>query len=155
MINMLGWRDKAYYDSDAWRGKWKTEGGGVLVNQSPHQLDLMLWYMGEVDEVYGIWKNFNHPYIEVDDTAAAIVKFKSGAIGNIIVSNSQKPGLYGKVHIHGEKHVHRFVEGYEIAHVQLHQSILGLCVFRQKYPSMIFFCLSVPVLALRQIGQDS
>jgi UDP-N-acetyl-2-amino-2-deoxyglucuronate dehydrogenase len=102
MINMLGWRDKAYYDSDAWRGKWKTEGGGVLVNQSPHQLDLMLWYMGEVDEVYGIWKNFNHPYIEVDDTAVAIVKFKSGAIGNILVSNSQKPGLFGKVHIHGE-----------------------------------------------------
>ena len=58
--------------------------------------------MGEVDEVYGIWRNLNHPYIEVDDTAAAIVKFKSGAIGNILVSNSQKPGIYGKVHVHGE-----------------------------------------------------
>jgi predicted dehydrogenase len=101
-VNILGWRDKAYYDADAWRGKWKTEGGGVLVNQSPHQLDLMLWFMGDVDEVYGIWKNLNHPYIEVDDTALAIVKFKSGAVGNIIVSNSQKPGIYGKVHIHGE-----------------------------------------------------
>ena len=101
-VNMLGWRDKAYYASDEWRGKWKTEGGGVLVNQSPHQLDILLWYMGEIDEVYGIWRNLNHPYIEVDDTAAAIVKFKSGAIGNILVSNSQKPGLYGKVHVHGE-----------------------------------------------------
>ena len=101
-VTMLGWRDKAYYDSDAWRGSWKTEGGGVLVNQSPHQLDILLWYMGEVDEVYGIWRNFNHPYIEVDDTAAAIVKFRSGAIGNILVSNSQKPGIYGKVHVHGE-----------------------------------------------------
>ena len=102
VITMLGWRDKAYYDSDKWRGSWKTEGGGVLVNQSPHQLDLLLWYMGEVDEVYGIWRNMNHPYIEVDDTAAAIIKFKSGAIGNILVSNSQKPGLYGKVHVHGD-----------------------------------------------------
>ena len=102
IVTMLGWRDKAYYDSDAWRGSWKTEGGGVLVNQSPHQLDILLWYMGEVDEVYGVWRNLNHPYIEVDDTAAAIVKFKSGAIGNILVSNSQKPGLYGKVHVHGE-----------------------------------------------------
>jgi predicted dehydrogenase len=102
VVTMLGWRDKAYYDSDAWRGSWKTEGGGVLVNQSPHQLDLLLWYMGEIDEVYGIWKNLNHPYIEVDDTAVAIVKFKSGAIGNILVSNSQKPGLYGKVQVHGE-----------------------------------------------------
>jgi UDP-N-acetyl-2-amino-2-deoxyglucuronate dehydrogenase len=101
IITMLGWRDKAYYDSDSWRGKWKTEGGGVLVNQSPHQLDILLWYMGEIDEVYGMWRNLNHPYIEVDDTALAIIKFKNGAIGNILVSNSQKPGLYGKVHVHG------------------------------------------------------
>jgi UDP-N-acetyl-2-amino-2-deoxyglucuronate dehydrogenase len=102
VVTMLGWRDKAYYESDAWRGKWNTEGGGVLVNQSPHQLDILLWFMGEIDEVYGIWKNLNHPYIEVDDTAVAIVKFKNGAIGNILVSNSQKPGLYGRVHVHGE-----------------------------------------------------
>jgi UDP-N-acetyl-2-amino-2-deoxyglucuronate dehydrogenase len=101
-VTMLGWRDKAYYDSDAWRGSWKTEGGGVLVNQAPHQLDLLHWFMGEIDEVYGIWRNLNHPYIEVEDTAVAIVKFKSGAIGNILVSNSQKPGIYGKVHVHGE-----------------------------------------------------
>jgi UDP-N-acetyl-2-amino-2-deoxyglucuronate dehydrogenase len=100
-ITMLGWRDKAYYDSDAWRGSWTTEGGGVLVNQAPHQLDIMLWFMGEIDEVYGIWRNLNHPYIEVEDTATAIIKFKSGAIGNILVSNSQKPGIYGKVHVHG------------------------------------------------------
>jgi UDP-N-acetyl-2-amino-2-deoxyglucuronate dehydrogenase len=101
-VTMLGWRDKAYYDSDAWRGSWKSEGGGVLVNQAPHQLDILLWFMGEVEEVYGIWKNLNHPYIEVEDTAVAIVKFKSGAIGNILVSNSQKPGIYGKVQVHGE-----------------------------------------------------
>lgn len=101
-ITMLGWRDKTYYDSDEWRGTWKDEGGGVLVNQAPHQLDILLWYMGEIEEVYGIWRNLNHPYIEVDDTAAAIIKFKSGAIGNILVSNSQKPGIYGKVHVHGE-----------------------------------------------------
>ncbi|MCU0460536.1 MAG: Gfo/Idh/MocA family oxidoreductase [Bacteroidales bacterium] len=102
-VTLLGWRDKAYYDADAWRGTWQQEGGGVLVNQSPHQLDLLLWFMGEVDEVYGIWKNLNHPYIEVDDTAVAVVRFKSGAIGNILVSNSQKPGIYGKVHVHGDK----------------------------------------------------
>jgi len=101
-VTMLGWRDKAYYDSDEWRGTWKMEGGGVMVNQAPHQFDILLWYMGEIDEVYGLWRNFNHPYIEVDDTAVAIVKFKSGAIGNILVSNSQKPGLYGNVHVHGE-----------------------------------------------------
>jgi len=101
VVTMLGWRDKAYYDSDQWRGSWKEEGGGVLVNQSPHHLDMLIWFMGEIDEVYGIWRNLNHPYIEVDDTAVAIVKFRNGAIGNVLVSNSQKPGLYGKVHIHG------------------------------------------------------
>lgn len=101
-ITMLGWRDKSYYDGDAWRGTWKMEGGGVLVNQAPHQLDILIWMMGDIDEVYGVWKNLNHPYIEVDDTAVVIVKFKNGGIGNIIVSNSQKPGIHGKVHIHGE-----------------------------------------------------
>ncbi|WP_347839043.1 Gfo/Idh/MocA family oxidoreductase [uncultured Draconibacterium sp.] len=101
-VNMLGWRDKTYYDSDPWRGTWRMEGGGVLVNQAPHQLDILLWYMGEIDEVYAIWKNLNHPYIEVEDTALALVKFKSGAMGNIVVSNSQKPGIYGKVQVHGE-----------------------------------------------------
>ncbi len=100
-VNMLGWRDKNYYDADPWRGTWDMEGGGVLVNQAPHQLDILLWFMGEPDEVYGLWRNMNHPYIEVEDTALAIVKFKSGAVGNIIVSNSQKPGIFGKVHVHG------------------------------------------------------
>jgi len=101
-IIMLGWRDEAYYQSDPWRGKWATEGGGVLVNQAPHQLDLLLWFMNsDPVELYGQWKNINHPYVEVEDTAIAIVKFKSGAMANILVSNSQKPGIYGKVHVHG------------------------------------------------------
>ena len=101
-VTMLGWRDMAYYHSDPWRGTWKGEGGGVLVNQAPHQLDLLLWYMGEVREVFGIWDTLNHPGLEVDDTAVAVVRFKSGALGNIVVSNSQNPALYGNVHVHGE-----------------------------------------------------
>ena len=101
MINSW-WRPDSYYQQSAWRATWGGEGGGVLVNQAPHQLDLLLWYMGDVDEVYGVWKNLNHPYIEVEDTAVAVVKFKSGAVGNIVVSNSQNPALYGKVHVFGE-----------------------------------------------------
>jgi len=100
-VQMLGWRDRSYFDSAAWRGTWEFEGGGVLVNQAPHQLDMLLWLMGDVDEVFGYWSNINHPYIEVDDTAVAVVKFKSGGLANIVLSNSQQPGLYGKVHIHG------------------------------------------------------
>jgi predicted dehydrogenase len=99
---MFSWRDEAYYRSDPWRGTWKGEGGGVLVNQSPHQLDLLLWYMGEVEEVFGYWANLNHPSIEVDDTAIAVVRFKSGALGNILASNSQNPAINVRVSVHGE-----------------------------------------------------
>ena len=95
------WRDAAYYLSDPWRGKWDTEGGGVLVNQSPHQLDILLWLMGPVAEVSGYWANLNHPTVEVDDTAVASIRFKNGGLGSIITSLSQKPGIYTKVHIHG------------------------------------------------------
>lgn len=102
-VTMLGWRDEEYYKSDPWRGSWAMEGGGVLINQAPHQLDLLNWYLGEVKEVYAQWENVNHPYIEVEDTAVATIRYKSGAIASILVSNSQKPGIYAKVHIHGQK----------------------------------------------------
>lgn len=101
IVTMLGWRDENYYKSDPWRGSWKNEGGGVLVNQAPHQIDLLQWYMGPIDMLYGAWANLNHSYIEVEDTAVAVIRFKSGALGSIVVSNSQNPALYGKVHIFG------------------------------------------------------
>ncbi len=98
---MYSWRDQKYYEFDPWRGKWDTEGGGVLVNQAPHILDLFQWYMGPIDELFGYWDNLNHPYIEVDDTALAVLRFKNGGMGSIVLSNSQNPGLYSKIHIHG------------------------------------------------------
>jgi predicted dehydrogenase len=98
---MFSWRDEAYYRSDPWRGKWDTEGGGVLVNQSPHQLDLLRWFMGDVEEISGRWGNLNHPSVEVDDTAVATLKFRNGGLGSIVTSLSQKPGLFTKVHVHG------------------------------------------------------
>lgn len=101
VASMFNWRDEAYYRSDPWRGRWDTEGGGVLVNQAPHHLDLLRWFMGEVEEVSGTWGNLNHPYIEVEDTAVATVRFRGGGLGSIVVSVSQKPGLFSKVHVHG------------------------------------------------------
>jgi predicted dehydrogenase len=101
-VTILGWRDQAYYESDPWRGSWAAEGGGILINQAPHQIDLMHWFMGPAAEVCGYWDNFNHPYIEVEDSAVAAVRFKNGGIGSVLVSNSQKPGIYAKVHIHGD-----------------------------------------------------
>jgi predicted dehydrogenase len=101
VLTVLGWRDEAYYRSDPWRGRWDTEGGGVLVNQTPHQLDLLQWIMGPIEELYGRWDNLNHPYVEVEDTAVAVLRFRSGALGSIVVSNSQDPGLYARLQVHG------------------------------------------------------
>jgi UDP-N-acetyl-2-amino-2-deoxyglucuronate dehydrogenase len=101
LILMFNWRDEAYYRSDPWRGRWETEGGGVLVNQSPHHLDLLRWFMGDVAEVSGAWANLNHPYIEVEDTAVATLRFRDGGLGSIVVSLAQRPGLYSKIHVHG------------------------------------------------------
>jgi predicted dehydrogenase len=101
VFSMFSWRDQAYYASDPWRGKWATEGGGVLVNQSPHHLDLLLWFLGEIAEVSGYWANLNHPYIEVEDTALAMVRFKNGGLGSVVASLSQRPGLFTRIHVHG------------------------------------------------------
>ncbi len=101
-LTVMGWRDEAYYRLDPWRGKWATEGGGVMVTQTTHQIDLFQWFMGPIDELFGYWANLNHPYVQVEDTAIAVVRFKSGALGNILLSNSQKPGFYAKIHVHGE-----------------------------------------------------
>jgi predicted dehydrogenase len=101
-FTMYSWRDETYYQSDPWRGKWDTEGGGVLINQSPHMIDLLLWLMDDqVTEVCGYWANLNHPYIEVEDTAVAILRFAQGGLGSIVTSLAQRPGIHTNVHIHG------------------------------------------------------
>jgi UDP-N-acetyl-2-amino-2-deoxyglucuronate dehydrogenase len=102
VFTMYSWRDPSYYQSDAWRGRWDTEGGGVLVNQSPHMIDLLQWLMDdEVAEVSGYWANLNHPSVAVEDSSVAILRFRNGGLGSIVASLSQKPGIYTKVHIHG------------------------------------------------------
>jgi UDP-N-acetyl-2-amino-2-deoxyglucuronate dehydrogenase len=101
VVDVLGWRGPEYYAMDAWRGTLEGEGGGVLVNQAVHQLDLLRWFMGPIAEVDGLTANVNHPGIEVEDSAVALVRFTSGALGVVIASNAQKPGLWGRVHVHG------------------------------------------------------
>jgi predicted dehydrogenase len=100
-VTVLGWRGRDYYRADAWRGTWAGEGGGILVNQVTHHLDLLQWLMGPVEELFGYWANLNHDYIEVEDTAVAVLRFAGGALGSIVVSNSQDPGLFGRIHVHG------------------------------------------------------
>ena len=75
---MLWSRDKEYYDSADWRGKWATEGGGVVINQALHTLDLLQWFCGMPESVNGSIFNVNHEYIEVEDTARARFVYDNG-----------------------------------------------------------------------------
>lgn len=76
-------RPEAYYQSASWRGTWALDGGGALMNQGIHAVDLLLWYLGEVDHVQAISANRKHLDIEVEDTIVAQLKFHSGALGTL------------------------------------------------------------------------
>lgn len=94
------WRTEAYYGRDPWRGRWDTEGGGVLCNQGIHALDLLQWYMGDVETVWACWANLTHPYIEVEDNAVAAIRFRSGGMATLRMSTSSRYSRT-RVTIHG------------------------------------------------------
>ncbi|HEY7590818.1 MAG TPA: Gfo/Idh/MocA family oxidoreductase [Candidatus Limnocylindrales bacterium] len=100
-VEVLGWRGAEYYASDDWRGTPEGEGGGVLVNQAVHAIDLLRWFLGPVVEVDGRVANVNHPDLAVEDSAVALVRFRGGALATIVASNSQKPGLHTRIRVHG------------------------------------------------------
>lgn len=85
------WRDEPYYRKDAWRGRWDTEGGGVLMNQAPHNIDFLLWLMGPAEEIFGYWANINHPFVEIEDNAVAVIRFRSGGLGILKGTVSMNP----------------------------------------------------------------
>ncbi|MBQ3461154.1 MAG: Gfo/Idh/MocA family oxidoreductase [Solobacterium sp.] len=76
-------RNKNYYDQAPWRGTW-AEDGGCLMNQCIHGIDLLRWFMGdEIDTVYGVTRQQEHPYLEAEDLGMAVVTFKNGAVATI------------------------------------------------------------------------
>lgn len=97
------YRSQEYYDSGAWRGTWKLDGGGVLMNQSIHALDLMMYFAGTPVEVYGHVGTVAHERIEVEDNAAGVVKFDNGAFGVIQASTCCQPGWPLEVEISGTR----------------------------------------------------
>ncbi len=96
------WRTQAYYDSGGWRGTWDLDGGGALMNQAIHNVDLLTWLMGDVASVQAITATLVHERIEVEDTAVAAIRFKNGALGVIEAATSAFPGLLKRTEIHGE-----------------------------------------------------
>jgi UDP-N-acetyl-2-amino-2-deoxyglucuronate dehydrogenase len=97
------YRPEEYYTQSNWRGTWKLDGGGALMNQSIHVIDLLQWYMGPVDTVFAFADTLLHKQIEVEDTAAAVLRFKNGAIGVIEGSTSVYPGYKTRIEITGDK----------------------------------------------------
>jgi predicted dehydrogenase len=97
------WRSQEYYDSGGWRGTWELDGGGALMNQAIHNVDLLLWLMGEVESVAAFTATLAHERIEVEDTAVAALRFQNGALGVIEAATTAYPGLLKRIEIHGDR----------------------------------------------------
>ena len=99
------WRSQEYYDSGAWRGTWELDGGGALMNQSIHTIDLMLHLVGPVKSVRASCGLEAHQGIEVEDVAVAMVEFANGARGVIQASTAcySNTGLPASIHVCGDK----------------------------------------------------
>ena len=97
------WRSKEYYASAGWRGTWELDGGGALMNQGVHAVDLLLWLAGDVTEVSARCQTRVHEYIEVEDNATAWLQFAHGGLGVIQGSTCCHPGETKRVELKGEK----------------------------------------------------
>lgn len=95
-------RPQSYYDSAAWRGTWEQDGGGALMNQGIHLLDLLLWCMGDVVEVQARTATLAHS-IDVEDTAGATLRFANGALGSVAATTAAAPGFPHRIEIYGDQ----------------------------------------------------
>jgi UDP-N-acetyl-2-amino-2-deoxyglucuronate dehydrogenase len=117
------WRTQEYYDSGGWRGTWQLDGGGALMNQAIHNVDLLQWLMGDVATIQAMTDRLAHERIEVEDTAVAILRFKNGALGVIEAATSAYPGLLKRTEIHGDQ-----------GSARVEQDDITLWEFKEKRP---------------------
>lgn len=96
-------RPQKYYDSGAWRGTWELDGGGALMNQAIHSVDLLAWLMGPVADVRAQFGLVAHERIAVEDVAVASVRFANGAMGTIEASTAVYPGYLKRIELHGSE----------------------------------------------------
>lgn len=95
------WRDQDYYDSGAWRGTLDLDGGGALMNQGIHQVDILQWLAGPVVEVFAYGGTLNHERLEVEDTLVGVLRYENGAYGQLSTATSLWPGSPKSLHVHG------------------------------------------------------
>jgi len=97
------YRPQQYYDSGAWRGTWELDGGGALMNQAIHSVDLLSYFMGPVREIRAQTALLAHKRIAVEDVAVATLQFANGALGVIEASTAVYPGYLKRIEIHGSE----------------------------------------------------
>jgi UDP-N-acetyl-2-amino-2-deoxyglucuronate dehydrogenase len=97
------WRGQSYYDSADWRGTWALDGGGALMNQGVHTVDLLVAAFGQPVEVFAYTDALAHQRIEVEDVAVGVVRFESGALAVLHATTSAFPGLSARLHVHGDR----------------------------------------------------
>lgn len=96
-------RSQEYYDLSSWRGTWRMDGGGTVMNQAIHAVDLLGWLMGPVDSVKAFSNTLSHKNIEVEDVFTGILQFKSGTLGVLEATTGAWPGEFKKIEICGSK----------------------------------------------------
>jgi UDP-N-acetyl-2-amino-2-deoxyglucuronate dehydrogenase len=97
------WRGQSYYDSGDWRGTWDLDGGGALMNQGVHTVDLLVATLGRPVEVFAYTGTLAHERIEVEDVAVGVVRFESGALGVLHATTAAYPGLSARLQVHGDR----------------------------------------------------
>ena len=97
------WRGQSYYDSGDWRGTWELDGGGALMNQGVHTVDLLIAALGRPVEVFAYTGTLAHERIDVEDVAVAVVRFESGALGVLHATTAAYPGLSARLQVHGDR----------------------------------------------------
>ncbi|MCX2749380.1 Gfo/Idh/MocA family oxidoreductase [Arthrobacter sp. MI7-26] len=97
------WRSQGYYDSGAWRGTWAMDGGGAIMNQGVHTVDLLLWFLGRPVEISAKTALLAHEGVEVEDTAVATLTFESGALAVLHATTAAYPGLTVRLQVMGSK----------------------------------------------------
>jgi len=96
------WRSDEYYAQGGWRGTYKVDGGGALMNQAIHMVDWLVALMGAPTDVKGLTATLAHP-IETEDTAAAVLRFADGALGHVYATTASCPGAGKRLELHGTK----------------------------------------------------
>lgn len=97
------YRTQEYYDSGDWRGTWALDGGGALMNQGIHTVDLLQWICGPVQSVYAQTRTLAHAGLETEDIACATLTFAGGAVGTLVASTALYPGFAARLGVHGAR----------------------------------------------------